>query len=244
MEKKNIEELLNLAASKSAFLPLLYRSILSSDLLVLTDKKSIEDGVEISNIGIEGSIACFNDGVIPVFSSEEKIYEEGFIKDKIESFKIRGIDLLEKTKGSTLVLNPFSKNKKELLPTEIELLLNGDLFKADNKEVIYENTNIRLGQPEYLPEEISSVIIDYSKTKDEINKVYVSLLDKDGTGENPSLLLAMDLFETNENEIFGELGFIIKPLLPEGKVVDFINISDYKSGISEYFDKIDPVYIK
>jgi len=70
-------------------------------------------------------LVALDSGHIPVFTGIDRIYDQGVIKEKVPVISVKGQDLLDFTKGSPIVINPYSAHVKELQPEEIENLLEG-----------------------------------------------------------------------------------------------------------------------
>ena len=115
-----------------------YSKLLWVDLIVITD------GAEPKIEGDEASIrlVALDSGHIPVFTSIDRIYDQGVIKEKVPVISVKGQDLLDFTKGSPIVINPYSAHVKELQPEEIENLLEGRIDQTieelKNQPSVYE----------------------------------------------------------------------------------------------------------
>ncbi|WP_241686585.1 SseB family protein [Flavobacterium sp. YO12] len=106
-------------------------------MFVLTSEKSIS---EVENQTLENDInvqfVIFENGQIPVFTSINRIFDKGIIKEKVPYLSIKGQDLFKSLNGATFILNPYSDFVKELIPEEIETLLNGTIYnKIDEQEL-------------------------------------------------------------------------------------------------------------
>lgn len=115
-----------------------YQKLLWNQLVVLTpsfldQEEGLQDVEEHANV----KLVSYDDGVIPVFTSLNRIFDQDIIKEKVSYISLEGKDLFGMTKGSTFVLNPYSAYSKELVPEEIEQLLNGTIYNqidADEAE--------------------------------------------------------------------------------------------------------------
>jgi hypothetical protein len=243
MISDNIEDLLKRASTEPGLRPHFYKSLLDSELIVLTNKLIEEHGIKITDKDTTLSIFAFEDGKIPVFTSTDRIFDRGIIKDKVSFYGMNGKALFEMTKGSILLLNPYSDYGKELLVAEIDNLLTGKMFKPDAVEKIKKSSKIRLGQPAEFPTEMVQSIKAYCSKRDEIELAYIAMMHRPETKEPPHLLVALKL-NNNEEQILGEISQAVRPHIKDGDFVDFMPLSIDKSGTSGYFYTIDPIYEK
>ena len=231
--------LLERATEDTSLRPLFYKSLLSSELIVLTDEVKEPHGEKVLEKDTEMKIATFEDGTIPIFSSTDRIFDNGIITNEVPFIGMNGKSLLETTMGGRLILNPYSNAKKELLPAEVESLLSGKMFEPQI-ESAKKGTRIRLGQPADLSEELVESIKSYCKIRPEILSAYIALIHRIDIDEFPNLIVTLDI-TSKEEEIFGEIGVVVKPYLKEKEHIDFMPL---QGGLSSYFETIEPIYKK
>lgn len=135
--ENEIEKCLMQAASNFSAQKQFYQKLIWNQLFVLTSEKSIS---EVENQTLENDInvqfVIFENGQIPVFTSINRIFDKGIIKEKVPYLSIKGQDLFKSLNGATFILNPYSDFVKELIPEEIETLLNGTIYnKIDEQEL-------------------------------------------------------------------------------------------------------------
>lgn len=113
-----------------------YQKLLWNQLFVLTDSKStIDEGSQILKKDTTVSFVAYEGGQIPIFTSINRIFDKGIIKEQVAYMSIRGQDLFGVAKDTTFILNPYSDYGKELIPEEIESLMNGTIYdKIDQQE--------------------------------------------------------------------------------------------------------------
>jgi tetratricopeptide (TPR) repeat protein len=124
-----------------------YQKLLWNQLIVLTSNNT---NYEIENKTLENNttveFVVFENGHIPVFTSTNKFFEKSAIKQDVPYLSLKGQDLFEVAKGYTFILNPYSDCCKELIPEEIESLMNGTIYEQIDKNEIenkkYQEFNI------------------------------------------------------------------------------------------------------
>ncbi|MDT0648456.1 SseB family protein [Zunongwangia sp. F260] len=140
--ENELEKTLYQASTNSSKRDEFYMKLLWNDLIVLTDKTD-KKGTQILEENTSVKFVTFEDGKIPVFASTNRIFDKGFIKEEVPFLALKGQNLFEITKGATLILNPYSDYGKELIPNEIERLLNGSIFDQSNEMKIEEETKYK-----------------------------------------------------------------------------------------------------
>ena len=132
LEQSLMQATSNISAQKE-----FYQKLLWNQLYVLTNKQSVSiEGIQTLEKGTSVQFITFEDGQIPVFTSTNRIYDKGIIKEEVPYFSIKGQDLFGVIKGATFILNPYSDYGKKLIPEEIENLMDGTIYdKIDENEM-------------------------------------------------------------------------------------------------------------
>ncbi len=229
-EPENIDEIFALAASDVSYRPLFYRTILDTDLYLLTfqnEEGKNETGVKVKNL---------DNGKVPIFTSIEKIFENNIIIEEVNHIVVRGKSIFENCPDDiTIVLNPYSIPTKEFTPLEIRKLVNGELFKPDQTRQARMESNILISQPKVDPISLAESIRKYCVTRREIRGAYLALMEDTSSEELPHLIVGLEI-NGNIKEIFGELTEVIRPNIPNGEPIDMIDISG-NSKISKQLKK-------
>lgn len=132
LEKSLMQAATNIYAQKN-----FYQKLLWNQLYLLTGKQSVsEEGIHTLEKDTTIQFITFEDGKIPVFTSVNRIFDKGIIKEEVSYLSLKGQDLFGVAKGATFILNPYSDYCKELIPEEIENLMNGTIYdKIDENEI-------------------------------------------------------------------------------------------------------------
>ena len=237
LENENrLETVLRKAATEPAYRPEFYKRLLSEKLLVLTDNTNLSDGVQTLEKDTNVNIVSLQDGKIPIFTSTGKIFDKGVIKGDVPFIEMKGEDLFNLAKGATFVLNPYSDYGKELLPNEVESMINGTVLTDNHKKIVVEKeTQVQLGQPANYPTNIISSLKILFASKPTVKKAYLGWIFNPSSGEPPHYIFALDI-EGDTQSIINEAGFTAKQFLKPDDIIDFIQI-DNKGGLSDYFVK-------
>jgi hypothetical protein len=140
--ENELEQCLMRAANDTNAQKEFYQRLLWSPLYLLTNGHSpSEEGSQILEENTTVGFITFDDGKIPVFTSTNRMFDKGIITKAVPYVSMMGQDLFGVAIGATFILNPYSICGKELVPTEIENLLNGTIYShLDEQEI--ENKKI------------------------------------------------------------------------------------------------------
>ncbi len=240
----SLEALLEKAASKPAYRAEFYKRLLSEKLVVITTGSELPVGQYVAKENIPVKISSLDGGRIPVFTSTERIFDKGVIKEQVTFLELQADALFKMLPGKILILNPYSDYGKELLPNEIERLLDGTFFTADIKPVeVKKNSTYAIGQPEKYPAEVVKSLIELFSNRPNVYAAYFGWIQYTQTDEPPHYVFAIDS-NGDWDSLTQEAGFITRHILPKGDFVDFLKINN-NGGISDYFIKeTTPFYKK
>jgi tetratricopeptide (TPR) repeat protein len=140
--ENEIERCLMQAASNFSFQREFYQKLLWNELFILTSDNTISEIVNQTQENDE-NVQCFifENGQIPVFTSANRIFDKGIMKKNVSYLRLKGQDLFKALNGATFILNPYSDFAKELIPKEIENLLNGTIYNIINEQELEDKKN-------------------------------------------------------------------------------------------------------
>jgi SseB protein C-terminal domain/SseB protein N-terminal domain len=238
----SLEMLVQKAVTEPAYRAEFYKRLLSDELVVITSKSNLGKGNQILQEGTNVNLVSYPDGKIPVFTSTERIFDKGVIKEEVEYLRMKGENLFGLTKGATFLLNPYSDYGKELLPEEVEKMLSGNIFTDNTKTLTIEKvTEVQIGQPAKYPTDIVNSLKILFANKPTVKAAYLGWIYDPASGEPPHYIFGLDA-NGDLKSLIQEAGFTAKQFLSSNEFVDFINVDD-KGGISEYFLKsVAPFY--
>src|SRR3990167_6922088 len=156
LTKKNDElgKVLRNAALDPGFRPIFYKTLLESEVYVLTSASiNLPHGKTILKIDKEVPILSWKnssgDLIIPIFSSEKEMRKA--IKKNETFIRIKAKVLFSSNFSAQYVLNPLSDYGKELTAQEVQFLLDGSLLHSSQKVKLENDTKILLSQPSEYP---------------------------------------------------------------------------------------------
>ncbi len=223
--EQSFESIFEKAATDSAFRPVFYRKILSAELVLLTeDNSGLPARTFKSDEHTKLQVRYFSSGVIPVFTSTERIFDNNVIKGQAHFTALNARVIFQMFKNVTFIINPYSDIKKELLPEEIENLLKGELFEPGTEQIIKPNEEIYLGLPNDTPSELIEKVKRYFSNRTEIKGVYMALITYRSRKDPPNLIFGIESSLDNMKDISAELSEVIKGLLKRDEFIDCIEI--------------------
>lgn len=249
--ENDLEKLLREAVTNESYRKEFYTKLLWCDLYVITYKKDIkEPTVRLSKEGEHMDVASFEDGSIPVFTSTDRIFDNGVIKHQVAYAGMKGQHLFEMLKGARIIINPYSDYGKEMLPAELDDLLSGAIFDPEKNVrhehiTVKEQTKVTLGVPSNYPAGLVNVLSEKFKSIPEVLAGYIALIDFEGEN-NPHLILGIELtdisFFKELSPVIGELAYSI---ISKNEVIDIIPVTRTEKGISDYMvNETRPFYKK
>jgi SseB protein C-terminal domain/SseB protein N-terminal domain len=239
-----LEILLQKSATDPAYRAEFYKKLLTGNLYVLTNKEHLSTGKSIAQPGTNISIVNFNDGRIPVFTSPGRIFDKGVIKEQVKHLILKGEDLFTLTKGACLILNPYSDYGKELLPEEIEKMLDGAIFNGVGGWIITikEEKKCKIGSPANYPAEIINALKDLFAQEPDMQTAYVAWIQFEGLSELPHYIFGLDTTGSYQH-ISLKTGLLVQRFLKANEVFDIVPIQNH--SLSDYFIKnVTPFYKK
>lgn len=127
-KEPTFEALLKKAVVEPAYRIDIYARILSEKFFVLTEEGMFPQGSFITNGNTKAQVRTLNNGSVPIFTSTDRIFDGGVIKTEVCFLELEGKDLLKMSTGKALIINPYSDFGKEILPSEIEQILDGSIL--------------------------------------------------------------------------------------------------------------------
>ncbi|MHC9509757.1 enhanced serine sensitivity protein SseB C-terminal domain-containing protein [Kangiella sp. M94] len=224
------------AATDAAHRPQFYKDLCNADLFIIQhgekppeshERVTLTEGkaIQIQNIEHNGK------PYIPVFSSVNRLQQ--VIETEVAYLGVNALELMKLTQGAELLLNPGSDYGKEFTKSEIESIIDGSIWGPPETHTQKTSAEVMLGQPKVYPQELTSALSRFFKTKKQVNKAWVAHFHNPDDGLPPHTLIAVDAGEFYK-EIIGEIGMIINSITIPNPPVDIIPITN-GSGLEQYF---------
>ena len=240
----NLEKSLMSAATDPSSRPQFYRDLLEANIFIIQYGKSdlniqnnvLQAGAELKIQHIEKNGVAW----LPIFSSLERLQK--FIRSEANYLQFKAKDFFEMTRGAHIVLNPGFDYGKEFVPQEIAGILDGTIFKPNQKYVAQKDTKVLIGQPAVYPTKLVKALSDYFATNKFVNRAYLVKFHNPESGEPPHLLIGIDASGDWE-KVFGDAGLIGTEVMGKDEIIDFIRLDN--SGFSQYIiNSVKPIYQK
>lgn len=240
-----LEVALKKAAKEPAYRSEFYQHLLSEDLVAITRRTdAVEERLFIATEDTVMDLLSFADGRVPIFTSTDRIFDNGVIKQQVTYAKLKGEDLLKTLRGKTLLLNPYSDYGKELLAEEVERLLDGTFFTANLKQVTYKkDASIAIGQPAVYPAEAVKSLTELFSNRPNVYAAYLGWIYDAKTDEPPHYVFAIDSVG-DWDDLCKETAFTIKQAIKEDTFFDLMKLNNSKDGINGYFLKSSEPFYK
>lgn len=233
-ETHSFEELLRKAVAEPAYRSEFIKRILTEKLVVITKDQSGPEGYSIAQKDTLVNIRSLADGSIPVFTSTDRIFDKGIVKEQINFLACKGEDLFNLVKGAKVALNPYSDFGKNFTAEEIQSLLNGTYLNDNVKKIVVKKSiKVRIGQPAKYPTEIEKSLVKLFSGKPDVVAAYLAWIHDPSSDDPPHYIFAI---ETNGNwqSINEEAGFTAQQFLGPNEIIDIVQITG-KGGFEDYF---------
>lgn len=233
--ENDLERSLMKAAGDPSHRPQFYRDLLESVIYFIQagDRSlDIQDGVlqEGAQIQIQPWQRNGEDW-IPIFSSLTRLQQS--LKTGSTYLRLNARSFLEITHGANVILNPGLEYGKEFTPSEIESMLNGSIFRANQGYTVPEQTKVVIGQPKEYPTELVGTLARLFRKHSSIRAAYLAHFFNPERDEQPHTLIGIDA-EGDWESIVGEAGMVATEVMPKSTIVDFVRVSPDDTGVSQY----------
>lgn len=209
-----------------------YRRFLKDDLFVLVDKNT-----DVARPLSETPIMVLPNNVIPVFTHPERIFDANAIpQDTVAYIKVKGRNFLEMVVGESVIVNPFSKVYKELIPMEITEMLNGSIFNISQNNKIQTQMEVLIGHPKVYPDNLVEELKELYGQDPDVDAAYVGWTFNKAIDVQPHYIIALESRAKNFESTAKRTAEIARKHLKEKELIDIIQLEE-KGNFSEFFYK-------
>ncbi|CAM3976050.1 SseB protein N-terminal domain-containing protein [Pedobacter westerhofensis] len=124
-DELNLDELLEIAVKEPVYKPAFYKRVLTDEIIVISINVNVSDGYQYLEVGTSVELYALADGTIPLFTTIDRIFDHGVVKDDVEFLKMSGADLFSVAQGEKFIVNPHSDYKVKISPGIVQNLLDG-----------------------------------------------------------------------------------------------------------------------
>ncbi|MEN9347144.1 MAG: hypothetical protein RLZZ77_655 [Bacteroidota bacterium] len=233
-DQSPLEYLLRRGLEQPSVRPEFYRRFLQETVHVITLDPNFSNGLTTIRRGEKLNLFAFSNGMIPVFTSIERIYDRGIVKQKVNHIQLRGDQLLKSELGLSFSVNPYSEIGKEISKEEVVRILDGSLvaqLEADlgpDKSVL-----IKLSKPSQVPFELVSELSRVCHKMPNVKCVHLGWWEDPLSGVEPHYIVAVDTtfgFESIKHEV----QFACLQVLGRASAFDLRELRELKI-IEDYF---------
>ncbi|MCJ8013268.1 enhanced serine sensitivity protein SseB C-terminal domain-containing protein [Paenibacillus sp. KQZ6P-2] len=239
-----LEEKLAKAMNEPSARPDFYNELRNSEIYAIQggtspmqEQTELSAGQSVQLISVEMNGKRY----LPIFSSRARMQD--FIKEPVQYLSINAVHFFQLTKGADLLLNPGSPFGKEFSAREIESILDGSVFNAQEAYVVEKNTQTMIGPPEEPPTELlNELSVVFERLKNVIC-AYNAQVFNPRTDRAPRTLIAVSYIGKGDN-IIAEAGKVAENIAVQFPPVEFIELNG-SSGLEGYFESnCKPFYLK
>ena len=240
----NLEQVLLLAAQDQQYRLAFYHELMQAQLLVLTNTpEGAEPGEITVEEGAEVQLHMLHDGRIPIFTSEDRIYEGGPQQGEVSFLRVPAPGFFQMTQGAECVLNPFSPFGKLLVAPEIEDMMTGRIFNQPGAEGQPEGPQAQLVPLPEPPAGLAGALREFCAQYPHILMAFLAQVQIEGE-EAPSRMLLAFHVEGEDMNFLNDMGPAIQEHL-EQQAIDVARLSpDPNEPLTAFFTQQEPVYLR
>jgi len=241
-----LAEIIEKAGTEKEYRAVFYEKMLKSDIYVLV-KEGYNDNNEANSFNANAPIITFENQQIPVFTAPNHIYDQGAIQEEMNYMKVNGRAFLELAMGHAIIVNPFSKVYKELVPNEVAAMLNGSIFDVAKDNVAQIHMQVLIGKPDVEPTALMEDLKTTFASIPTISASYIGWTFNERVDQKPHYIFAIEC-DTKSSAEFKEIADVIsnlcKPHLKKEEYIDIIKL-ERNGNFSDYFyQQAEPFYTK
>jgi hypothetical protein len=232
--ENRLEALLALATDEPAHRPEFYRTLLDSEVYVISNMEQEGEARGWLTAGEALSILTIcaddNNPIIPFFSSIDELTR--FVEFQAQWIGINARHLFVLTKGATLVLNPQSRFSQPFYPAMVDALLTTGIHHACRQTTSQPPAAVHILAPEPYPAKMVDSLIIFFAARSEVTSAWVAL--KQGPEDRrPHLLVAIDAGD-HAARIIREAGSVaMDTVADEMQEVAFVDMNRIPEEISK-----------
>jgi len=244
--QNDLERSLMKAATDPSHRPQFHRDLLASDVYFVNagdESLDVQDGVlqPGSNIPMQ---SWQRDGEewLPIFSSLPRLQQS--LQAEAKYLQLNARSFFEITRGANVILNPDLEYGKEFTATEIDVMLDGSIFRAGQGYTVQQDTQVLLGQPAEYPTALVNALTRLFAQQRTVKAAYLAHLFNPARDECPHTLIGIEVAD-DWDSIVGDAGMVAKETLLENEIVDFVRVTVGEAGVSRYMlHETKPFYRK
>ena len=204
-DQSPLEYLLRRGLEQPSARPEFYRRLLVEMVHVITLDPNFSNGITTVRRGEKLNLYTFSNGSIPVFTSIERIYDRGIVKQKVNHIQIRGEQLFKSELGLSFSLNPYSDIGKDFSKEEVVKILDGSLVAQLEAELGGDSSVlVQISRPSKVPFELVNEISRVCHKMPNVKYVHIGWWFDPLSNVEPRYIIAVDTtfgFDSIKHEI-------------------------------------------
>lgn len=237
-------ELMRVAATQPALRSIFYERLWDEDLLLILEDQSIPEGNIDKKVHQTLNVLKLPDGRIPVFTSVQRIFENGHVViPDVKYISMKGKTLFTSNEGNHYVVNPFSQFAKDITQEEIDKVEKGDhLYDESRTTEVSSSDRVILIIPERYPKKMIDDLIALYRNYPEVDRAYMALMQRENSKHTPNYVVAI-MTDDKFDEISAESGIVAKSHLVQDQIIEMMNMTK-DSHFWKFFRHRKPFYRK
>jgi len=243
-DQSPLEYLLRRGLELPSARPEFYRRLLQESVHVITLDPNFSNGLTTIRRGEKLNLFAFSNGTIPIFTSIERIYDRGIVKQKVNHILIKGDQLFRSELGLSFTINPYSEIGKEISKEEVVKILDGSLVAQLEAELGSDKSIlIRISNPKEMPFELVNEISRICHKMPNVKAVHLGWWEDPLSNVPPHFIIAVDT-TFGFDSIKHEIQFACIQVFGKASLFSLVEIKEMRI-VEEYFQAHpQPIYTR
>lgn len=224
-----------------------YRVLMTEKLYVIDRRPAnTASGARLLEAGTELRLDNIDiDGVphVPMFSSVTRIQQ--VVSEPVTYLAADARALLSLVRGSHVMLNPGAAFGKQLVPDEIDAILDGSILSGVTSHRVETETPILIGQPAVYPTHIVGALAALFKTDCAVRAAYLAHYHNPQRDSRPHTLIAIDAEGGDLRQpLLERIHTVLEDVAGLDEIVDVVRL-DEDDDLGRYFvERTQPFYAR
>lgn len=243
-DQSPLEFLLRRGLEQPSARPEFYRRLLQEYLHVITLDPNFSNGITTVRRGEKLNLYAFANGSIPVFTSVERIYDRGIVKQKVNHIQLKGEQLFKSELGLSFSLNPYSEIGKDFSKEEVVKILDGSLVAQLETELGGDSSVlIQISRPSKVPFELVNEISRVCHKMPNVKMVHIGWWFDPLSNIDPHYVIAVDT-TFGFDSIKHEVQFACIQVLGKASLFSLLELREMQLVENYFKENPQPIYTR